>query len=249
MKKNIYIIYIFFIVIFNNKSQAQDVIDLNFFNFEEKSIAELGVPLLLWATHYNLPELSDGSGDFPLRDIKGNELGPKFSFEEWCSIALEGSARITFQSGEVKTYNYDGISELFSVDCSPFFLFKVSNSKFHLAKGEFGDGVGRYKLTPFRTIATDPLIIPFGTVIYIPEARGTVIKLEDGKLITHDGYFFAGDTGGGIKLNHIDVFIGTQKSSPFFSWIKHTSLFSFQAYIVVDENIIKILKEIHLRPQ
>ena len=246
MKKNIYIFIVTFLI-FNKILKAENVVDLKAFNYEEALVSDLGEPLLLWATHYNLPELKDGTGDFPLRDVKGNELGPKFSLNEWCKIALEGSARITFLSGEVKTYNYDGISDLFSIDCSTFFLFNVSNSKFHLAKGDFGDGVGRYKLTPFRTIATDPLIIPFGSVIYIPQARGTIIKTKYDEQIIHDGYFFAGDTGGVIKLNHIDVFIGTQKKSPFFSWIKHNNLSSFQAYIVKDQSIIKSLCDMHLR--
>ena len=172
--------FIIILLIFNKQSRAQEIVNFRKFNFEEALVDKLGEPLLLWATHYNLPELKDGTGDFPLRDINGNELGPTFSLDEWCKIALEGSARITFSSGEVKTYNYDGMSDLFSIDCSSFFLFKVSYSKFHLAKGDFGDGIGHYKLTPFRTIATDPLIIPFGTVLYIPEARGTIIKEENG---------------------------------------------------------------------
>jgi 3D (Asp-Asp-Asp) domain-containing protein len=241
--------FVIILCFFLEKSSiAHEVVNINQFNFEEPYIDELGVPLILWATNYNLPEVKEGKGAFALRDIKGLALGPQVSRSEWCKIALEGSARVILKSGEVKIYNYAGTTEFHPIDCSAYFSFNVSKTKFRLAKGAFGDGVGRFKLTPYRTIATDPMIIPVGSVLYIPEARGSLITLNNGEVITHDGYFFAGDAGGGVKSNHIDVFIGLHNKASFFSWIKHTSTSTFKAYLVKDEAIIKSLGNMHLRP-
>lgn len=219
------------------KAQAK-VKRIDSFSYAEAPIADLGEPLVLWATNYHLPQFSDETGDVPLRDFDGNELGPKLSLADWCKCALEGSATIVSKDGVAKTYNFYKSTEFFVNDCSAFYPFNLGKSKFRLARGRFGDGVANNKLAPYRTIATDPLIIPTGTVLYIPEARGTFIHTPEGVVIIHDGYFIAGDIGGGIKLNHIDVFIGTHDDSSFFSWISHTSTLTFKAYIVKDADLI-----------
>ena len=82
-------------------------------------------------------------------------------------------------------------------------------------------------------------------MIYIPSARGAVITLSNGQQITHDGYFFAGDKGGAIKSNHIDVYIGTSSSAPFFPWITNSSATPFKAYVVKDQKIIDELTALH----
>jgi 3D (Asp-Asp-Asp) domain-containing protein len=228
-------------------TNSQEVSAYDKFVYLEAPISSLGEPLSLWATNYHLPQIEDGNGEIPLRNFKGEELGPKLSLEEWCRSALEGSVRIILKNGEAKTYNYDSTTELFENDCSSFFAYKLGKTKFRLAKGSYGDGVGKYKLTPYRTVATDPLIIPPGTVLYIPDAKGSKIKLKNGQTIIHDGYFFAGDGGGAIKLNHIDVFIGQHNESSFFSWISNVSTITFRAYIVKDQNIIDELAKLHLR--
>lgn len=217
------------------------------FNFEEAPILELGEPLLLWATNYHLPEYRDGSGDIPLRDIEGNELGPKLSLQEWCKSALEGSIRIVYKDKPARVYNYDVSNDLFPNDCSAFYPFNLGKTKFKLANGAFGDGVRNFILKPYRTLATDPTVIPTGTILYIPEARGAVIAVSKNETIIHDGYFFAGDIGGAIKVNHIDVFIGTHDDAPFFPWITHNSMTPFKAFVVKDPNIIEQLTTIHSR--
>jgi 3D (Asp-Asp-Asp) domain-containing protein len=47
----------------------------------------------------------------------------------------------------------------------------------------------------YRTVATDPRLIPRGSRIYIPAYKGI-----------SDGWFLAQDTGGAIKSRHIDVY-------------------------------------------
>jgi 3D (Asp-Asp-Asp) domain-containing protein len=217
------------------------------FSYSKAPIAELGEPFLLWATNYHLPEIINGYGKVPLRDTDGEELGPNITLEQWCRSALEGSVRILYEDGRTKTFNYDGSNELFENDCSAFYPFKLGKSKFKLAKNAYGHGAGLYNLKPFRTVATDPNVIPTGTILYIPAARGAKILLDDGKYIIHDGYFFAGDVGGAVKLDHIDVFIGTQLNSSFFPWISSASnKRMFKAYIVKDQSIIDQITEISL---
>jgi len=217
------------------------------FNYEEAPVHELGEPLLLWATNYHLPQFVDGSGDVPLRDNEGKILGPKLSLQQWCKSALEGSIRIISKNRPPRTYNYDLSNDLFPNDCSAYYKFNLGKTKFKLANGPFGDGVRNFILRPYRTIATDPLIIPTGSVVYIPEARGSIIPVSKTETIIHDGYFFAGDMGGAIKEFHIDVFIGTHDRSTFFPWITHNSTTPFKAFIVKDPHIIEQLTLIHSR--
>jgi len=147
------------------------------------------IELNLWATFYYVPQYKNGSGSFALRDMFGNELGPSLSLKEWCNSALEGTVRVTEINGQVSTYNYVGSSEPHAVDCKSQFRFNVSFSKFKKSMTPFGEGIKGFHLIPFRTIATDPKMIPTGSVIYIPSARGAIIEVSPGIKIIHDGYF------------------------------------------------------------
>ena len=104
-----------------------------------------------------------------------------------------------------------------------------------------------YRLAPFRTIAVDPQFIPYGTVIFIPKARGTKITMPNGKTAVHDGYFFAGDTGGTIKQLHIDVFTGIFEGNPFPGIVKSTASKTVDAYIISDVSVISALKKLHVK--
>ena len=250
LKKNI--LFIVVAIIFADIGCADNTINQNFlvktqrFTLPEHVISPEESTIDLWATYYYLPQITDGSGDIPLRDKDGNELGPKLSLKDWCNSALEGSVRILLKSGEKVTYNYSGTSEEYQNDCSSFFKFNLGKTKFKLTSSTFGDGVNDYRLIPYRTIATNPELIPTGTLIYIPEARGAIIELENGETITHDGYFFAGDIGGAIKDNHIDVFIGIHEKSSFFPWIGSKPSSTFKAYIIHDLDLVNEINTLHL---
>ena len=71
--------------------------------------------------------------------------------------------------------------------------------------------------------------------------------VKNGRTIIHDGYFFAGDEGGAIKGNHVDVFIGTHLEAPFFPWIGSNQSKTFDAYVVQDQQIISELKRFHAK--
>lgn len=205
----------------------------------------LGKTLSLWATYYFLPRVSSLSSGFALRNLAGTPLGPQLSRRDWCTSAMEGSVYVTSGPGAGKTYNYAGTSTSYKVDCSAYFRIDVSRTKFRLAKGSYGDGVSNFVLVPYRTVAVDPATIPYGSVLYIPAARGTKLVLPSGSPVTHDGFFFAADTGGAIKGTHIDVFLGPSQSNPF-GFVKSTSSAAFRAYVLPAGEVAQELRRIHV---
>jgi 3D (Asp-Asp-Asp) domain-containing protein len=219
--------------------------DLFDFDFPPLSRGSTGEDHTLWATYYYLPQVSSIANGLPLRDMQGVPLGPVLSLKHWCFSAMEGSVRVLGSNGVGTTYNYAGTTEESPVDCTKFFAWDVSKTKFRVAKGAYGDGVRQYKLVPFRTVAVDPTLIPYGSVLYIPGARGNRVTLPDGTKVRHDGYFFAGDTGGAIKGTHIDVYIGVSKANPF-SWVKSRESGTFGASLVTDQAIIDKLYDLHV---
>lgn len=62
---------------------------------------------------------------------------------------------------------------------------------------------------PYRTIAVDPRQITRRTRVFIPETVG--IRLPNGQ--THDGYWYATDTGGAIKGSKVDFYTGHGRGS------------------------------------
>lgn len=65
---------------------------------------------------------------------------------------------------------------------------------------------GAYALRPFRSVAVDPRQIPLGSILYLPEVRGT--RGPDGRVL--EGCVKAVDTGLLIRGRHLDFFAGTQ---------------------------------------
>lgn len=65
------------------------------------------------------------------------------------------------------------------------------------------------ELVPWRTIAVDPDVVPLGTRVRILETQG--ITLPDGE--THDGIWWANDTGVSIEDDRVDLFTGNGQAS------------------------------------
>jgi 3D (Asp-Asp-Asp) domain-containing protein len=65
------------------------------------------------------------------------------------------------------------------------------------------------KVLPMRTLAVDPRVLPRHSVVYIPETVG--LPLPDGG--THDGIWYASDTGGAIKGRRIDLYAGASAAA------------------------------------
>ena len=77
---------------------------------------------------------------------------------------------------------------------------KAGKTGYPVWRGHAGD--------PFRTIATDPKVIPSGSWVFVLELFS--LTLPDGS--HHDGWVRANDVGGAIKGAHLDLFVGHKKN-------------------------------------
>ncbi|HEY9752484.1 MAG TPA: DUF3747 domain-containing protein [Coleofasciculaceae cyanobacterium] len=203
----------------------------------------------LWATYYYLHQAQTIAGGNPLYDRAGNHLGIELSDRDWCAAALQGSVAISDGTRSLGTFNFAGRGSTMQVNCAVFYpnlrtVNATSRSRFIRSNTPFGEGVRGNQLVPYRTVAVDPGVIPIGSVLYIPAARGVVITLPGGGQAVHDGYFYAADVGGAVQGNHIDVFIGPTTRNPF-AFVRSTQSGSFQAFLVNDTQVQAQLASLH----
>lgn len=207
----------------------------------------------LWATHYFVHQAASAPSGIPFKDKSGKVLSDNVQLRDWCLAAIEGTVHVSLQNSP-KTLNYAGTGTKSQVDCASVlkinpiekpWITATGKSYFVAASGPFGDGVKGNKLIPYRTIAVDKTVLPYGTVVFVPTAQGVKIRLPDGNSINHDGYFYAGDTGGAIKGSHIDVFCGATSTNCFPSFISSDAGKTFKAIIVKDAGIIEELVARH----
>lgn len=73
----------------------------------------------------------------------------------------------------------------------------------------WGIGVEGRRLRPFRSVASDPAVVPTGTVLYIPDLDGVDMPGEPpwGGFV-HDGCVVADDRGSAIGGAQLDFFVG-----------------------------------------
>ena len=88
--------------------------------------------------------------------------------------------------------------------------FRLKATLYHAGARGVGalDSLG-CKVVAMRTAAVDTKLIPKRTLLFIKETVG--LKMPDGT--THDGYWYASDTGGAIKGQRIDLFTGSGRGS------------------------------------
>jgi len=219
------------------------------FSLPQPTDSLLRRPTALWATYYYLHRAQTVGRGNPLLDPMGRSLGVELSDRDWCDAALQGSVQIADGANVVGTFNYAGRGGQMQVDCSRYFprlstVAATSRSRFKRSDTPFGEGVSGYQLVPYRTVAVDREMIPIGSVLYIPAARGVTVTLPDGQQVVHDGYFYAADVGGAIGGNHIDVFLGPTRDNPF-QFVQSTASATFQAYLVTDSQIQNQLASLH----
>ncbi|HEX8459734.1 MAG TPA: 3D domain-containing protein [Pyrinomonadaceae bacterium] len=225
------------------------------FNLPEPTAATRGRRLTLWSTFYHVFPAQQLDGGRPLLGTDGRSLGVSVSERDWCNAAMEGTVAVSDAAGAgSRTFNFADRRGARQLDCSSFFrrvpratIEALARTRFEVARGPFGTGVSGMILVPYRTIAVDgsQRPIPFGAVVFIPQARGKEIRLPSGETVRHDGYFFAADTGGLIKGNHIDVFSGTNAVNPFPEFIKSDASGTFTAHIINDPAITARLRAAH----
>ncbi len=206
-----------------NKTELKE----DLFDFPELTNKNKYKKLKLWATHYKIHSAQAINNGFPLLTFSGEALGPRLSEQDWCRGAVEGTIFVKGRNKDGGVYNFFKTGKRMQVDCSPYFsslsskvIRNTGKSRFKIARGPYGDGVAGMILRPYRTIAVDSDFIPYGSVIYIPDARGIKITLPSMMTVEHDGYFFAADRGGAIKKNHIDIFMGHDTENPFSRFAK-----------------------------
>jgi 3D (Asp-Asp-Asp) domain-containing protein len=224
------------------------------FSFPAPKSLSVEDKLTLWATYYHVYRASPSQEGQPLLDTAGNALTPALSDRDWCLGAVEGTIAIEANS-RTDTYNYAGRADALQIDCARVlnldpaktpWAAALGRSRYRHARGPYGDGIDDYILVPFRSIAVDPATVPFGSVLYIPAARGTKHVLPDGTRIEHDGYFFAADRGGAIRGTHIDVFCGIRADNCLPAVVKNRSTDTFEAYAIDDARIVAQLLRQHL---
>jgi 3D (Asp-Asp-Asp) domain-containing protein len=237
-------ITILFLKVFSQNSQAE-------YNFDVPQDTQTLSKLTLWATQYYIPKFQS-RGNIPIVLADGKPSGLYADTCDFCKASLEGTAFVVDSAGNVITINYAKRGEKSFVDCRKCKTYSNSTleveqwGKVLWTKSEgFGEGVQNYRLIPYRTIAVDKTNIPYSTVIFIPKARGQTVVLPNGQKVTHDGYFFAGDTGTAIKKNHIDIFTGIFEGNPFTEVIQSEPQKTFEAFIVTNESIVNTLTKLH----
>lgn len=223
------------------------------FDFPEPTEGVKDKKLTLFSTFYfvHQAQVSSATDAIALKNSSGTSLGVKLSKKDWCTAALEGTVQVKTDSNTLKTFNFATTGTTAQTNCKPFFpslkeaiIRAMNRSLFAPAKGSFGDGSGDFILVPYRTIAVDKTVIPLGTVIYIPDARGKEVILPSGKKVKHDGYFFAADVGSAIKGNKIDTFLGITNKNPF-SHVKSDPNKTFTAFVITDTQIKSALNTLH----
>ena len=80
---------------------------------------------------------------------------------------------------------------------------------FKVIQQQWGTGGSGRALHPFRTVAVDPKVIKLGSLLYVPLLEGRTMpgRAPWGGFV-HDGCVVADDTGGGIKGEQLDLFVG-----------------------------------------
>jgi 3D (Asp-Asp-Asp) domain-containing protein len=217
--------------------------------------ANLERKVQIYATYYSVYLANEVKNGIALRDKTGRAHGPQLSRRDWCLGSVEGTIRLTRLNGSTETYNVSGETATASTSCAahfrtrPDFPKALDASAFIKITAKFGLGASGLELVPYRSIAVDPKVIPLGTVLFVPVAKGVSFTDEDGIEKTHDGFFYAVDTGGAIKGRLIDFFVGT-KITLIFPGIPHRQGNSGQtqftdAFIVDDPVVKQALRQLH----
>lgn len=125
-----------------------------------------------------------------------------------CLAALAFAA----YTGAAQAQTADPIGDLISksLPSSEAANLRLKATLYHIgAKGVGGrDSLG-CRVSPMRTLAVDPTLIPRRTIVFIKETVG--MKMPGGGV--HDGRWYASDIGGAIKGARVDLFTGSGAGS------------------------------------
>lgn len=157
-----------------------------------------------WITYYYLAQEQQytGTPDTDLYDANCKKIAT-VSSNYSDAVCIEGSGKL--KDGRVINY-----AKTCSCGRSCRGGSIICYSVLDPARFPWGLGSRSNALVPLRSLATDPSLLPYGTLVYIPQWDGVLIPALDGLGgWTHDGCFRADDVGGAIKGQHYDFFAGT----------------------------------------
>lgn len=231
------------------------------FDFPEPQASDTARSVRLWATHYYIATITPAVGkEVAIKSKQEVSLfgDQKVSKAEWCDLAKQGSGLILPPGGPPVVVSFAVRSAVDVIDCNGVrwpdgrivvgrrdVAETIRGNRFERVDATFARGARVKEVIPFRTLAVNPSNpLPYGTVVFIPAARGQTITLGDGSTAVHDGYFFAGDTGGSLAPNQIDINTGLKNYRPF-EFVRSNSKETFEAKIIENTLIVQKLKELH----
>jgi len=189
-------------------------------------------------SEYSIVIAKPGLG-VPLLDLYDRPLGIMLSHDDFCAASLQGTVQVQGIRYMVAGKGMTTLADC-SDDCPNCDSFALGESRFLRADHPDALAGRTYGLVAYRTVAVRDGVLPAGTVLYIPAARG--LRLPNGR--RHDGYFFVADTGA-LNNNQLDLYTGIRKLN---WWIigSGRSGKTVPAYIVNDRAIAAKLKAEHI---
>ena len=175
----------------------------------------------------------------PLLDQDDQPLGVALSHSDFCAASLQGTVQVLGVRYMVAGKGGSSLADC-SDDCPLCDGFALGESRFQRMDDPGALAARTYGLVAFRTVAVRDGVLPAGTVLYIPAARG--LRLPGGR--RHDGYFFVADTGA-LNDNQLDLYTGSRT----LNWRiigSGRSGRTMPAYVVTDRTIIARLKAEHV---
>ncbi|HEX8233678.1 MAG TPA: 3D domain-containing protein [Caulobacteraceae bacterium] len=129
------------------------------------------------------------------------------------TLACLAAVAVAFATQSAHAKSADPIGDLISktIQGSPGEQgLKLKATLYHIgAKGVGGrDSLG-CAVSPMRTLAVDPRFLPKRSIVFIQETVG--MRMPGGG--SHDGLWYASDTGGAIKGSRVDMFTGAGRNS------------------------------------
>ncbi len=166
---------------------------------------------------------SSGGSLVEIYDQRGRVIA-KVPLDFACELGVEGSGMLA--DGRVVNYWGAGDRCVKTTVCRrPHYPSRNCYQVLNQERYPWGKGVRRRSLIPYLSLATDPHVVSFGTIIYLPAWDGYV--LPDGSV--HDGCFRSDDTGGAIIEDHIDFFSGKKSE-----WLQMKNHFPKSVEVYID---------------